>query len=117
MNLFDAIKDSWNVDTAFAYESDYLDETFKKNPAFSQCVVSSLVVQDYLGGDLVKSDSPIHVWNIVDGEEVDLTREQFEEFKPSGVKKLDRKDALKIKETTEKRYKLLKKRVEGKLAK
>lgn len=54
-----------------------------KNPALGQCAVTALVVQDYLGGQLARSETLAHVWNILqDGSEVDLSRSQF----PNGLK-------------------------------
>jgi hypothetical protein len=56
------------------------------NPSCGQCGVTSLVVQDHAGGELVMatvrhadgSRQGVHYWNILpDGTEVDLTREQF----------------------------------------
>src|SRR5665811_2071764 len=50
------------------------------NPAWGQCAVTSLVLQDLLGGKLCRTmvDGHSHYFNILDnGEEVDLTWEQF----------------------------------------
>jgi hypothetical protein len=50
------------------------------NPAWGQCAVTALVVQDLLGGDLLRAraGSVSHYWNLLaDGSEVDLTRDQF----------------------------------------
>jgi hypothetical protein len=50
------------------------------NPAWGQCAVTALVVQDMLGGALLRADvqGVSHYWNLLDdGTEVDLTREQF----------------------------------------
>ena len=59
------------------------------NPAWGQCAVTSLVLQDLLGGTLCRTivDGNSHYFNILDnGEEVDLTWEQF----PFGATKTDR---------------------------
>ncbi len=49
-----------------------------KNPAFGQCAVTSLVVNDLYGGKIVYNKDYHHYWNILDnGSEIDLTREQF----------------------------------------
>jgi hypothetical protein len=54
------------------------------NPSLGQCAVTSLVVQDYLGGEilwskvLMKDDVSIsHYFNVIKGEVIDLTRKQF----------------------------------------
>jgi hypothetical protein len=55
------------------------------NPARGQCGVTTLVVHDLLGGDLVRAEVHVagervdfHWWNLLPGGvEVDLTRDQF----------------------------------------
>lgn len=57
----------------------------EENPAWGQCAVSALVIQDALGGDLLRSlvyrDSEVltsHYYNrLPNGAVVDVTREQF----------------------------------------
>lgn len=57
------------------------------NPAWGQCAVTALIVQDMFGGELLrcKVDSTSHYWNrLPSGEELDLTRHQFgSDFRPS----------------------------------
>ena len=62
-----------------------------KNPAFGQCAVTALIVQDVFGGSLVRCLARIpgttnrssHFANILpNGRRVDLTRQQF----PTGTK-------------------------------
>jgi hypothetical protein len=51
-----------------------------ENPAWGQCAITALVVQDYLGGVLRRGEvgSISHYWNVLpSGDEVDLTRHQF----------------------------------------
>ena len=73
-DLFDVIYDAWGEDTS-------ADEDWTaKNPALGQCAVTALVVQDALGGDLLRSTvgGVSHYWNRLDGGEwIDLTRGQF----------------------------------------
>jgi hypothetical protein len=54
------------------------------NPAWGQCAVTACVVQDELGGEIVWAEAGLpdgqkisHYFNLIDGEEVDFTREQF----------------------------------------
>jgi hypothetical protein len=50
------------------------------NPAYGQCAVSALVVQDHFGGELLRAkvNGVSHYWNrLPNGTEVDLTRKQF----------------------------------------
>ena len=79
--LEQAIRDSWSLDTADP-ENDWSPE----NPSCGQCDVTSLVVHDLLGGELLGADVYLdgervegHMWNRLEsGLEVDLTRAQFE---------------------------------------
>lgn len=79
--LLDAIRTSWARDTS--YEPDLWS---LENPASGQCAVTALVIQDYLGGELLRaSDGNVtHFWNLVNGAEIDLTAEQFSAY-PSWV--------------------------------
>lgn len=54
-------------------------------PSRGQCAVSALVVQDELGGDLLRAivDGTSHYWNrVADGSEIDATRAQFQRWHP-----------------------------------
>lgn len=78
--LEEAIRASWSLDTADA-DNDWTPE----NPSCGQCDITSLVVHDLLGGELLGADVYLagerveaHMWNrLPTGIEVDLTREQF----------------------------------------
>ena len=80
VQLEDAIRQSWGPDTV-----DPDDGWSADNPARGQCDVTSLVVHDLVGGELMASDVYLdgarimaHMWNrLPSGIEVDLTREQF----------------------------------------
>lgn len=51
------------------------------NPAWGQCAVTALVVQDFVGGSIRRglAASGSHYWNrLPSGEEIDLTRHQFD---------------------------------------
>lgn len=89
--LESAIRASWSAET-----SCDADGWTPGNPAYQQCDVTSRVVHDYLGGDVlvcgvirdgVRVDR--HAWNrLPSGLEIDLTREQFiagEEFEEPSV--------------------------------
>jgi len=95
-----------------------------KNPAWGQCVVTALVVQDFFGGKLLKGIVRIedieyidnvwsHYWNqLPNGKERDLTRDQFPKktIMPQGDLAY-RKYVLSYPNAV-KRYKILKERVE-----
>ena len=76
----DAIRASWGRDTA-----DKDDGWTPENPSRGQCDVTSLVVQDIFGGELLAAGVfrdgeriESHMWNrLPGGVEVDLTRDRF----------------------------------------
>ena len=78
--LEQAIREAWSLDTA---EED--DGWTPANPSRGQCDVTTLVVHDLLGGDVLAADVYLdgeriegHMWNrLVSGIDVDLTRDQF----------------------------------------
>ena len=117
-SLEDAIKKSWSKDTCYpGCANDWTPE----NPAFGQCAVTALVVQDYFGGDLLFCKEQFHFWNrISNGKEIDFSRSQFPSGTIISVDKVESReyvlhsqDALDAK--TLSRYNLLKSRVEKKL--
>jgi hypothetical protein len=72
--LLDALYASWGEDTAY---NGHWEESL---PETGQCAVTALVVQDFLGGDVVrvKAGHTSHYFNILpDGARVDLTAGQF----------------------------------------
>jgi hypothetical protein len=62
-------------------ETSYEPEKWSpENPTHGQCAITALVIQDLLGGDLLraKADGADHYWNRLPGcRELDLTRDQF----------------------------------------
>lgn len=90
-----------------------------KCPPMNQCAVTAVVVQDYLGGEMLRcetSDPDVsHYWNrLPDGREVDLTEAQFEY---TGIEPYKHEFVVRTREyvlgyrKTKTRYKTLKKRV------
>jgi len=78
--LTKALHKSWSADTSSAAGWT------EANSTKGQCAVSACVVQDYFGGDILNtvatlpnSETVSHYLNVVDGETIDLTREQFPE--------------------------------------
>jgi hypothetical protein len=75
-----AVREAWSEDTADA-ENAWSPE----NPSCGQCDITSLVVHDLLGGELLAADVFLdgkrveaHMWNrLPSGIEIDLTRSQF----------------------------------------
>ena len=78
------LENSWSAETATGgvWSPDV--------PSMNQCAVSALVVQDLLGGDLLRckmTNGDSHYWNCLpDGTETDLTVEQFEHIEGQPVR-------------------------------
>ena len=78
--LEEAIRGSWSAET-----SDRPESWSPGNPAYQQCDVTSRVVRDYLGGEVLVAGVVLdgrrvdrHAWNqLPSGLVLDLTREQF----------------------------------------
>jgi hypothetical protein len=103
ISLVQAIRQSWGDDTSVA-----LDWT-GSCPSRGQCAVTALVVQDYLGGDLLRAtvDGTGHYWNrLPDGQVVDLSREQFTMFEPVNVERREREYVLSYPDTATRYQKL-----------
>src|SRR5882757_7942847 len=83
-SLIIVLRQSWSAETAFN-ASDWSPE----NPARGQCVISALVVQDYLGGDLqrfeVQGDdfAETHYTNLLNGVVIDTTASQYDDLNVS----------------------------------
>jgi hypothetical protein len=75
-----AVRASWGLDTA-----DEDDEWTPDNPSRGQCDITTLVLHDIFGGEVLAADvfrngerEEAHMWNrLPGGMEVDLTRDQF----------------------------------------
>lgn len=122
--IINALHSSWGADTAFD-PSEWSED----NKARGQCVVSSLVVQDYLGGELVRYTideidlHETHYANMLDGGAVlDTTASQYVRPVTMRIKPIDLKGFASAREkrladdSTRKRYEILKARVDQLLA-
>ena len=85
-----ALQESWSATTSYETDKNWSP----KNPARGQCVVSSLVVQDYFGGDIVRyavsgeGIDETHYFSVLDDETLlDTTRSQYEDKKVSMTEK------------------------------
>lgn len=100
-----ALRRSWSAETSADSE-----RWTRANPAWGQCAVSSLVVQDHLGGELLRCHAPggSHYFNALpDGSWLDTTGEQFgSDFMPGDVEERDREYVLSFL-ATRRRYALL----------
>jgi hypothetical protein len=122
--LIAALKASWGSDTCFEP-----GEWSRNNPSRGQCVSSSLVVQDYLGGELVRYKVEInggfemHYCNLVKGMIIDTTAMQYDEPVSMRIYPVDLNGYGSVREKrlsdelTKKKYITLKERVEKRLNK
>lgn len=71
VRLLPILQNCWSIETSGQWLPD--------NPARGQCNVTSLVVQDFCGGEILKTKAPggWHFYNCVDGERHDLKASQF----------------------------------------
>ncbi|QLE70854.1 hypothetical protein FGW37_03885 [Streptomyces rectiverticillatus] len=77
-----AVRSSWGADTC---TPEYRSRWTPDNPARDQCGVTAMVLNDLLGGELIRGEvrvgglqTDFHWWNrLGEGVEIDLTREQF----------------------------------------
>ena len=121
--LEEAVKNSWAKET-----SSDPGNWSEGHPAWGQCAVTALVVNDYVGGEIVWAEAKIpdgrsisHYFNRKDETEIDLTRSQFPQGTviPEGVEK--KKQYASTREyvlsfpATQQRYRILKQKVEGNL--
>ena len=62
---------AWSRETSSLWSLD--------NPASGQCGVTSLVVQDVFGGQILKTplQQGLHFYNLIDGHRFDFTSDQF----------------------------------------
>ncbi|QQS21967.1 hypothetical protein IPM09_00200 [Candidatus Saccharibacteria bacterium] len=115
------VRKSWSKDTTSS--PDEWDAGL--TPARGQCVPTSLVVQDYLGGTLDRLATEFHgtrethYRNILgDGTVIDISRDQYpvdQQFEPAPVDG-DTREYVLENENTRRRYRLLAERVAALLA-
>lgn len=125
--LHSALKQSWIDETASLMRGDGFGLFAENEPAVGQCAVTSLIVQDYFGGEILNTiasahNSPetisSHYFNIIDGEVVDFTRVQFRgdvifsEPKPKHEGFKSTREYMLSHPSTVQRYELLKSKVE-----
>lgn len=98
------LRAAWCAETAFdeaTWSSD--------RPERGQCAVTALVVQDAVGGEIVRAmvHGESHYWNVLaDGREIDLTRDQFDTW-PDPEPEFVTRDYVLSHPSTLRRYRLL----------
>ena len=103
------LKKSWSKETSY-----HSKKWTSKNPAFGQCAITSLIIQDFFDGKILETviGGVSHYWNkLPNGKEVDLTKTQFKkEIKIPKGKFRGRNYILSFPDTV-RRYKILKQKV------
>ncbi|MGF6854497.1 YunG family protein [Paraburkholderia sp. CI3] len=81
------------------------------NPAQNHCSVTSLIMQDYFGGEILttRTSGGTHFYNLIDGSRWDLTVSQFAEPIPFDDTRSSREAAFA--DTSREKYELLKSRL------
>ncbi len=71
------IEISWSKETCYPTLQDTWN---KQNPSIGQCAITTLIVNDFLGGKIMRTmcNGISHYYNLVNGKVVDLTVSQFE---------------------------------------
>ncbi len=70
-----AIRKSWGLDTC---HPDGLLKYSLSDSSYGQCGITSLLIQEVYGGEILFNKAHRHTWNLLpDGRELDLTRNQF----------------------------------------
>lgn len=106
LELYRAIARVWSADT-----SSPSGAWSPSNPAQNHCSITSLVVQDFFGGDILstKTAGGTHFYNVIHGVKWDLTASQFAEPIPYDDTPSTREAALA--DTSSEKYMRLKERL------
>ena len=92
------------------------DNWNENNKCLGMCAITSLIINDYFGGDICKMhiDDISHYFNLIDNKIVDLTSSQFnDEINYDDYQIIDRNKILT--EDTKQRYNKLKSKLINKL--
>lgn len=113
--LDDLLRVCYSSETCYPNCKDNWSAT---NKTLGHCAITSLIVNDYFGGQIAKCDvnEVSHYFNIIDNKIIDLTREQFNDIDIdyNSYKEKTRNEILNNINTKE-RYILLKNKLELKL--
>lgn len=113
------------LESAWTAETSTNPAWNRQNRPLGQCAVTACVVEDYFGGEIVNTKAELpdgtvdsHYYNVIDGKDVDLTRDQFPEGTviPVGQPKLGEyastREYILSYPATQARYTLLRTRVD-----
>lgn len=77
-DLFAVLEKSWSKETAYpSCQADWVPS----DPSYGQCAITATLVYDMFGGTIHKirvSGGGTHYFNKINGQYIDLTREQFD---------------------------------------
>jgi hypothetical protein len=101
--LYQVLRGCWSVETGAKW--------LASNPARGQCSVTALVVQDVLGGEILKTavDGEWHFYNRIDHRRWDFTASQFDA--PIGYGDIASSRSEALRDASIERYRLLQDRV------
>ena len=101
--IVNALSKSWSIKSSSKWSIE--------NPAKGQCGVTTLVVNDLLGGEILKTSLPDgwHFYNFIDGNRYDFTSSQFKE--PIAYLDIPSNREEAYLDTNEKQYTFLKQKV------
>lgn len=104
--LLDLFSRCWRRDTS--YDPEHWSP---QNPAWGQCAVTALIIQDLLGGALLRAqiNGIEHYWNQLPEFELDITRQQFRHVKTAtAAQELSREFVLSFADTVRRYHRLQK---------
>ncbi len=105
--IYRILKNCWCIQTSSLWTID--------NPAKGQCGVTSLIINDYFDGTILKTFTVKgwHFYNYINGKRYDFTKSQFAHEIPYSDFASTRDEAFS--DTNQDQYNILKKRFEDKL--
>lgn len=107
--LREVLEQCWDRDTS-ATPSRWR----RDRPSIGQCAITALLIQDCWGGELLRvmNHGESHYFNrLSDGTEVDLTRDQFDDWSPTQPEVRSRDYVLSFEQTV-RRYTILLERID-----
>ena len=105
------IEMSWSKETCYPTSCESWSS---ENRSLGQCAITALIVNDFMGGKIMRCmvDDISHYYNLINGEVIDYTAQQFKFVIPNYSLGEERsREYLLSNEDTKKRYKLLLKNV------
>jgi len=102
--LNNILKLSWSKETCVSSLKDYWN---KDNSSLGQCAITSLIVNDFLGGKIMRCMTSFgsHYYNMINNKIIDLAKEKFKDESPNYDEGQERtREYLLSNEDTKERY-------------